>query len=152
MSTPGRNDPLPVMAKADARAWAQHMTESLAQSAGVTLTPTTAKPFFGNCVGKHDEVADDGRYTLSYAVDSTVPLQHHPEAVKKIRAALERQKFSIDGYRETWEGRPSALLDAADTDGRYLVSVETGGGTDRLLFRVNTRCLMPPSAASPGQR
>ncbi|PBC71056.1 hypothetical protein BX265_5626 [Streptomyces sp. TLI_235] len=151
MSTPGKNDPLPVMAKTDAQAWAQHMTEFLAQTAGVTLTPATAKPFFSNCVGKNDEVVDDGRYTLSYAVDSTVPLQQHPEAVKKIRAALEQQKFTIDGYRETWEGKPSALLDATNTDGRYLVSVETGGGTDRLLFRINTRCLMPPSTPSPTQ-
>lgn len=146
MPTPDPSEPLPTMARQDAQDWAQELTTYLAQTAGVELTPSSIHPSFANCVGRHDEVVYDGRYTLSYAVTSAVPTAQHPEAVRKIRSALEQRGFEIKGYRETYDNQPAALLDAQHTEGRYLVSVETGGGTDRLLFRVNTRCLMAPKA------
>ena len=133
MSSDGKNDPLPVMARTDAQAWAQHMTEYMAQAAGITLTPSTVNPAFRPCTGRNGERADDDRYYLSYAVDSTVPLQQHPDAVRKIRDMLTGRNFDIKGYREETDGQPDALLDAYDPQGHYLVSAETGGGTDRWL-------------------
>ncbi|MGW4806360.1 hypothetical protein [Kitasatospora sp. NPDC004272] len=147
MDSPDPNEPLPAMAKGDAQAWAQKVTEYMAQSAGVTLTADTVKPFFSNCEGKNGEVADDGRYTLAYHVSSTVPLAEHPGAVRKIKAALEKDGFTITSYRETVNNQPDALLYAKHDEGRYFIDVST----DRLTFTVNTRCLMPPSASSTTQ-
>ncbi|MFB7949911.1 hypothetical protein ACFC6L_33965 [Kitasatospora phosalacinea] len=151
MNNPDPNEPLPVMAKSDAQAWAQQMTEYMAQSADVTLTADTVKPFFSNCEGKNGEVADDGRYTLAYHVASTVPLAEHPDAVRKIKTALEKDGFTITSYRETVNDQPDALLYAKHNEGRYFIDVSTGGGTDRLTFTVNTRCLMPPSVSPTAQ-
>ncbi|MGW2546548.1 hypothetical protein ACWC5I_38175 [Kitasatospora sp. NPDC001574] len=113
MSTPGPNEPLPVKARQDAQDWAQHMTEYMAQSAGVTLDTGSAEPFFNDCVGKKNEVARDGRYKMSYAVYSSAPLEQHPEAVRKVRATLEQQGFKIDGYRESTDGKVDTVLDAS---------------------------------------
>ncbi|MFB8200452.1 hypothetical protein [Kitasatospora purpeofusca] len=147
MSTPGPTEPLPVKARQDAQDWAQHMTESMAQSAGVNLDASSAEPFFDGCVGKNDEVAQDGRYKMSYAVYSSAPVGQHPEAVRKVRATLEQQGFKIDGYRETTDGKVDTVLDASQPSSRYLITVETTTG-GLLLFRVKTPCLMPP--AIPG--
>ncbi|WP_380282507.1 hypothetical protein [Kitasatospora purpeofusca] len=150
MSTPGPNEPLPVKARQDAQDWAQHMTEYMAQSAGVTLDAGSAEPFFNDCVGKNDEVAQDGRYKMSYAVYSSAPVEQHPEAVRKVRTMLEQQGFKIGGYRETTNGKVDTVLDASQTESRYLVTVETTTG-GLLLFRVSTPCLMPPTTpGTPG--
>ncbi|MFJ2865467.1 hypothetical protein [Kitasatospora sp. NPDC087314] len=146
MSTPGPNDPLPVKARQDAQDWAQHMTEYMAQTAGAALDAGSAEPVFSNCVGKHDEVREDGRYKLSYAVYSSAPLEQHPEAVRKVRAMLEQQGFKIDGYRETIDGKVNTVLDASQESSQYLVTVETTKG-GLLLFLVKTPCLMPPTTA-----
>ncbi len=134
------------MAKADAQAWAQKMTEYMAQAAGVTLSKDSINPFFSNCEGKNGEVVEDGRYTLAYHVASTVPVAEHPDAVRKLKPVLEQDGFTVTSYRETVNGRPEALLYAKHKEGRYFINVSTGGGTDRLTFTINTRCLMPPSA------
>ncbi|MEU1284532.1 hypothetical protein [Kitasatospora sp. NPDC005856] len=147
MSTPGPNDPLPVKARQDAQDWAQHMTEYMAQTAGTALDPGSAEPKFSNCVGKNDEVRDDGRYKLTYVAYSSAPLEQHPEAVRKVRAMLEQQGFKVDGYRETTDGKVDTILDASQESSRYLVTVETTTG-GLLLFRVRTPCLMLP-APSP---
>ncbi|RKT17585.1 hypothetical protein BX285_1963 [Streptomyces sp. 1114.5] len=144
MSTPGPNDPLPVKARQDAQDWAQHMTEYMAQTAGVTLDPGSVEPFFSDCVGKHDEVREDGRYKLSYAVYSSAAREQHPEAVRKIRTMLEQQGFKIDGYREDIDGKVDTILDASQASSRYLVTVETTKG-GLLAFSVRTPCLMPPT-------
>ncbi|MEU9131514.1 hypothetical protein AB0D08_25975 [Kitasatospora sp. NPDC048540] len=144
----GPFEPLPVMDRQDAAGWARQLTEYLARSAGVALAPGSAGPSFRPCVGRGGEVAADGRYTLSYAVYSDVPAARHPEVVRRIRAALEQEGFEVGGYRETLAGRPDALLDAFRAEGRYLVGVESTVGAGRLLFRVVTRCLMPPAPGS----
>ncbi|MET9617494.1 hypothetical protein [Kitasatospora indigofera] len=137
-----------MMARQDAQDWARHMTEFMAQTAGITLTPDIKEPSFDPCVGKNDEVAKDGRYTLSYAAYSDTPLDSHPEAVRKIRTMLEGEGFKISSYREEVDGKPNALLDATQIEGRYLVSAETTVTKNLLLLRVNTRCLMPPTTPS----
>jgi hypothetical protein len=149
-TTTGPHDPLPVMARADAQAWARHMTAYMAEAAGITLTDSTADPAFRSCTGRNGETAPDDRFSLSYAVDSTVPLRQHPEAVRRIRRILEGRGFEVRSYREELQGEPSALLDAYEPTGHYLVSAETGGGTDRMLLRISTPCLRPPATpASP---
>ncbi|MEV6975156.1 hypothetical protein [Kitasatospora sp. NPDC093806] len=145
MSRTSPTDPIPVMARQEAQDWAQHMTEYMAQTAGGTITPDTVRPSFRQCVGKNDEVANDGRYTMSYAAYSPIALEQHPEAARRIRTMLEQQEFQVSGYRETLNGKVQALLDAFQPSGRYLVSVETMASGD-LMFRISTRCLMPPSA------
>lgn len=142
--------PLPVMARPDAVGWARHLTAYLAQAAGAVLLPQTADAYVGDCVGRHGEVAADGRYTLAYAVTGVLPSAGHPEAVRAVRAALEERGFTVGGYRETREGGPDALLDASRPGAGYLVAVESAGGPDRLLFRVHTRCLTPPPGPSGG--
>ncbi|MFC5667382.1 hypothetical protein ACFP3U_30995 [Kitasatospora misakiensis] len=144
MSRTGPADPIPVMARQDAQAWAQHMTEYMAQIAGGAITAETVRPSFRECVGKNDEVAKDGRYTMSYAAYSPIPLEQHPEAARRIRTMLEQQEFQVSGYRETLNGKVQALLDAFQPSGRYLATVETMAGGD-LMFRISTRCLMPPT-------
>ncbi|MFJ2193533.1 hypothetical protein ACIOJE_37220 [Kitasatospora sp. NPDC087861] len=146
MSTPGPNDPLPVKARQDAQDWAQHMTEYMAQTAGAVLDTGSAEPIFSDCVGKHDEVVNDGRYKLMYAVYSSTPLERHPEAVRKVRAMLEQQGFKIDGYREGINGKVDTILDASQASSRYLITVETTTG-GLLAFRARIPCLMPPTTA-----
>ncbi|MFD4395193.1 hypothetical protein [Kitasatospora sp. NPDC058478] len=144
-STPGPNDPLPVKARQDAQDWAKHMTEDTAQTAGAALDPGSVEPLFSDCVGRNDEVREDGRYKLSYAVYSSTPLEQHPEAVRKVRTMLEQQGFKIDGYRESANGKVDTVLDASQASSRYLITVETTSG-GLLAFRVRTPCLMPPAA------
>ncbi|WAL75380.1 hypothetical protein OU787_29925 [Kitasatospora sp. YST-16] len=151
MNSPDPNEPLPVMAKSDAQAWAQHMTEHLAEVGGVTVAPESIKPYFSNCEGKNGEVAEDGRYTLAYHAASTVPVDQHPEAVRKIRTALEKEGFRITGYRETVDGQPDVLLYAKHDEGRYFIDIGTTGGVHWLSISVSTRCLMPPSTSATAQ-
>ncbi|MEE1788906.1 hypothetical protein PUR71_39305 [Streptomyces sp. SP17BM10] len=145
MSTPGPNDPLPVKARQDAQDWAKHMTEYMAQTAGAVLDTGSTEPIFSDCVGKNDEVVNDGRYKLMYAVYSSTPLEQHPEAIRKVRTMLEQQGFKIDGYRESINGKVDTILDASQPSSRYLITVETTTG-GLLAFRVRTPCLMPPTA------
>ncbi|MET9182988.1 hypothetical protein ABZX88_32995 [Kitasatospora aureofaciens] len=147
MSTSGPNDPLPVKARQDAQDWAKHMTEYMAQTAAVTLDSGSDEPIFSECVGKHDEVREDGRYKLSYTVYSSAPLEQHPEAVRKVRAMLEQQGFKIDGYRQTTDGKVDTVLDASQESSQYMVTVETTTG-GLLLFQARTPCLMPPTSAA----
>ncbi|GAA2144799.1 hypothetical protein GCM10009760_32720 [Kitasatospora kazusensis] len=147
MSHSAENAPLPVMAKSAAQDWAQHMTAYMAQRAGFRLTESSVNPHFSPCVGRRDELANDGRYSLSYSVSGSVPLAQHPDAVRRIRDLLKERGFEVGSYRETAADGIDALLDAREPTSRYLVSAETAGGPDRLLLTVSTPCLLPPTAA-----
>ncbi|KOV26982.1 hypothetical protein ADK60_20315 [Streptomyces sp. XY431] len=59
---------VPVKARQDAQGWAQHMTEYMAQSAGVTLDAGSAEPFFNDCVGKVDTVLDASRTSSRHLI------------------------------------------------------------------------------------
>ncbi|MCX5213058.1 hypothetical protein OG689_27945 [Kitasatospora sp. NBC_00240] len=151
MSQDGKDAKQPTMEKKDSQDWARQMTEYMAQAAGVQLNLASINPYFSRCVGKNDELADDDRYTLTYYVDTTVPVAQHPDAVRKIREMLEGRGLDVESYREYVDGKPEALLYARQPTSRYLVSASTSGGSDRMLFTVGTPCLMPgtpsPSAA-----
>ncbi|MFB7948011.1 hypothetical protein ACFC6L_24195 [Kitasatospora phosalacinea] len=145
---PDPDEPLPVMARGDAESWARELTAYLARSAGAVLAPGSSRPFFSPCTGRNGETAGDGRYTLAHHADGTLPAARHPAAVRALRAALERDGFTVTAYRETVDGRPDALLYARHPAGRYFLDVGTGGGTDRLALTVRTRCLLPPAESS----
>lgn len=62
----GKNAPLPRMSRADAQASAAAFAESLARSAGAPIDARSIKPQFSDCIGEHDETAEDGRFFLTY--------------------------------------------------------------------------------------
>ncbi|GLW72808.1 hypothetical protein Kpho02_51070 [Kitasatospora phosalacinea] len=142
------DEPLPVMARGDAASWARELIAYLARSAGLVLAPGSVRPFFGTCTGRNGERAGDGRYTLAQHADGPLPAARHPAAVRALRAVLERDGFTVTAYRETVDGRPDALLYARHPAGRYFLDLGTGGGTDRFVLTVRTRCLRPPADPS----
>ncbi|MFE3106850.1 hypothetical protein [Kitasatospora indigofera] len=150
MSAPGtgKDDPLPVKDKKDAQAWAQQMTEHMAQSAGLQIDPASIRPLFTGCVGRNGESAPDDRYTLKYSVKSTVPLDQHPEAVRKIRDMAQKEGLTITGYRESADGKPEAFVNA-EHPSDYSLTASTSGGQDRMYLSVITPCLVPPASPSP---
>ncbi|MEU5386093.1 hypothetical protein ACWEPB_37180 [Kitasatospora cineracea] len=152
MNSPDPNEPLPVMAKSDAQAWARQMTEYMARSADVALDTGSVTPFFSNCEGRNGEVAADGRYTLAYHVTSVLSRDQQLDAIRKIKAGLEKDGFTVTSYRETVENQTDVLLYANHDEGRYFIDVSSGAAVDRLIYTVATRCLMPSSAPSTAQR
>ncbi|MFJ1753075.1 hypothetical protein [Kitasatospora sp. NPDC088134] len=143
MNGPDPNEPLPVMAKSEAETRARTMTEYMAQSAGITLDSDGATPFFSNCEGRNGEVVEDGRYTLAYDVTSPLSRTQQLEAIRKIKAGLEKDGFTITDYRETVHDQPDVLLYARHDEGRHFIDVSSGAAIDRLILTVATRCLMP---------
>ncbi|MFE2915408.1 hypothetical protein ACFXI0_17140 [Kitasatospora indigofera] len=150
MSAPGtgKDDPLPVKDKKDAQAWAEQMTEHTARSAGLQIDPASIKPLFTGCVGRNGESAPDDRYTLMYSVKSSVPLDQHPEAVRKIRDMAQQEGLTITSYRETADGKPEAFVNA-EHPSDYSLTASTSGGQDRMYLSVITPCLLPPASPSP---
>ncbi|MFJ4756665.1 MULTISPECIES: hypothetical protein [unclassified Streptomyces] len=142
------NAPLPRTAKDDALRWAEKRTASMAEIAGVELTASTAKAHFENCVGADDEVAEDGRYSLFYYVDSPAPVTDHTRVVRTLRLELGRQGYEVTGYREFKDTYASAVFRANDEKTHYRVTAETvgSGGTkpQALSFSVRTPCMLPP--------
>nr|BFD96273.1 hypothetical protein KitaXyl93_76330 [Kitasatospora sp. Xyl93] len=139
-----RSDTPPVKSKADAQAWAQQITEHMAQTAGIETDASTIDALFTPCTGKNGETAPDDRYILMYSVKSTVPRAQHPEAVRKVRDMLVGEGLTVKGYRETVDGKPDALVDAFHPSSRYSATASTSGTADRMYLRVVTPCLLPP--------
>ncbi|WP_345039090.1 hypothetical protein [Streptomyces sannanensis] len=133
------------MTKEKAEAWAKHWTESMARTAQAEIDPGSANASFTNCIGKNNESADDGRFTLSYNVRAKLPKDRHAEAIRMIRDALEQQGFEIAGYRSDPTLDPANLVDARHPKDRHFVSA--GDLNDQLLtLIVDTPCLLPPGA------
>lgn len=146
----GKNDPLPVKSRADAKVWAQQLTEDMARSADFQIDPVTVDAFFSPCLGRNGETAPDDRYILIYGARGTVPVAQHPEAVRRIRAMLEKEGLTIEGYRETVNGVPDAIMHARHPTSHYHLSVDSvAHGGDRMALIVITPCLMPPSSPTP---
>ncbi|MET9182987.1 hypothetical protein ABZX88_32990 [Kitasatospora aureofaciens] len=140
-----RSDTPPVKSKDDAQTWAQQITEHMARTAGIETDPSTISALFTPCTGKNGETASDDRYILMYSVKSSVPRAQHPEVVRKVRDMLTGEGLTVQGYRETVDGKPDALVDAFHPSSRYLATAETSGSGDRMYLRVITPCLLPPS-------
>ncbi|BAJ26680.1 MULTISPECIES: hypothetical protein [Kitasatospora] len=136
----GRDGWLPVMARAAAEDWARRLAAYLADRAAVPLAGERTRAFFSPGGGP----PADGRYALALHAEGSVPPPRHPAAVRALRAALERDGFTVTAYRETVGGEPDALLYARHPEGGYFLDVGTGGGGDRLTFTVRTPVLLPP--------
>lgn len=142
------NTPLPRMEKNDALQWAKDYTAYMAKITDVELTPSTATVHFENCLGVNDEVAEDGRYSLYYYVDSPAPVSEHTRVVRTLRQKLTQQGYEVTGYREFKDAYESAVFRANNKKNFDRVTAETvGSGKTKpqaLSFSVRTPCMLPP--------
>ncbi|MFF2148710.1 hypothetical protein [Kitasatospora sp. NPDC058190] len=58
---------------------------------------------------------------------------------------LVGEGLTVNGYRESADGKPDALVDAFHPNSRYFATAETSGSGDRMYLGVTTPCLLPPS-------
>ncbi|WP_055623435.1 hypothetical protein [Streptomyces sp. JHA19] len=142
------NAPLPRKAKDDALRWARESTASMAELTDVKLLPDTEKVHFEDCLGKNDEVAEDGRYSLFYYIYSPAPATDHTRIVRRLRSDLTERDYEVTAYREFKNAYESAMLWARNKKNNYAVEADTVGlGEDepqRFSFAVRTPCLLPP--------
>ncbi|MGW1183760.1 hypothetical protein ACWD7Y_32415 [Streptomyces drozdowiczii] len=145
MSDEGANDPLPRMSKEKAEKWAKHWADSMVGTAHARLDPKTARPTasFTDCIGRNNEVADDGRFTLRYSVRGTLPRSDHAAAVTAIKDTLKKKGFEIQTFVVNEDEEPANAVDARHPEDHQFISV---GSVDKdlLVFIVVTPCLLPP--------
>ena len=148
-ATPGPdpNAPLPVLSREAALSWARDFTRMMAEQAGAALRPETATEHFHDCVGRADEVADDGRFQLLYYVRGRLPQDAHLAAVGRLGKALLANGYRVTGWLgdPEREGAQRVVLDMTHPRQRTHVSAESTGD-DELTFTVRTGCLLPPGA------
>ncbi|MFE5185298.1 hypothetical protein [Streptomyces sp. NPDC056628] len=141
------NVPLPRREKDDALRWAKDYTAYVAKLTDVELLPDTEKVHFEDCLGKNDEVAEDGRYSLFYYVYSPAPATDHTRIVRRLRSELPKRGYEVTAYREFKNAYESATLGARNKN-NYTVEADTvGSGEDkpqRFSFAVRTPCMLPP--------
>ncbi|MFJ7077985.1 hypothetical protein [Streptomyces sp. NPDC098781] len=144
------NHPLPRREKDAALKWAKDYTAYMARITDVQLTPSTAKVHFEACIGANDEVAEDGRYSLFYYVNSPALATEHTHVVRTLRRELSEQGYEVTGYREFKNAHESAVFRAGNKENAYRVTAETvGSGKTKpqaLSFSVRTPCMLPPGA------
>ncbi|MFJ6212621.1 hypothetical protein ACIQGZ_04705 [Streptomyces sp. NPDC092296] len=150
MSDNGKNDPLPQLSKERAVQWAEEHTARMAEASGVELDRQSADPVFEDCVGRNDEVAHDGRYSLYYTVYAPVPRARHTEVARRLRADFEKEGYRITGYREYEDDYRTALVDARDDETRFTFATGSVSPT-RYLFSVRTPCVIPPGTTQQPQ-
>ncbi|MFD7108151.1 hypothetical protein [Streptomyces celluloflavus] len=139
------NKPLPRKSRAESLTWAKQYTSTMAHYAEVK-TGHTFGPFtdFEECIGKNDEVADDGRYTLTYTVYADLPLAAHIPAVRKLRTALEKHAdVKITGFQE--KDSEVTLYGRHDGENFSLIA-DTVKPPNTLRLSVSTPCFLPPEA------
>ncbi|MEE4591695.1 hypothetical protein V2J94_07300 [Streptomyces sp. DSM 41524] len=137
------NAPLPRMSREDAQKWARHFTESMARTAQAPINDKSVRPDFSECVGKHDEVVDDGRFVLDYSARSPLPEAGHAAAVKRIRKELEKRGYDIESYDEM-KGDAQVILRARSPKDNFYIFVEAYGEQKSILYDIITPCLLPP--------
>ncbi|MFI6011509.1 hypothetical protein ACIBAG_22300 [Streptomyces sp. NPDC051243] len=147
------NDPLPRQTRDAVLGLARDFTEQMAAPAGVKLKPKEEIIRFYDCVGEHDEVADDGRFYLRYRVRADLPRDQHIQTVRKLRKALKKQGFKdLGGNERPDDERPVIWNFEAEDGGEwYDLDVDSlndlkGKEPDELQFRVSTTCFLPPGA------
>ncbi|MEV7870924.1 hypothetical protein AB0P17_33605 [Streptomyces sp. NPDC088124] len=135
------------MSKEKAEEWARHWAESMARTAQAEIEPETDPDLpaakFTDCVGKNNEVADDGRFTLRYSVRAKLPRERQAAAIRTIRDTLKDKGFEIQGYRSDPSKDPINLVDAKHPKDHQFVSVEDLDAQSIVLIAV-TPCLLPP--------
>ncbi|OKH99705.1 hypothetical protein A6A06_21705 [Streptomyces sp. CB02923] len=140
------NAPLPRKSRSDALEWAKRYTSTMAHYAEVTVADGPG-PFtdFEACVGKNDEVADDGRFSLTYTVYAHLPREQHIAAVRKLRAALKGHGVDVSDYTEEAEAHKVTLYGKHSAE-KFLIIADTVKPPDTLRLSVSTSCFLPPDA------
>jgi hypothetical protein len=145
------NDPLPRKTRDAALSLAREYTQTMARHAGVELKSSDEVIHFYDCVGEHDEVAEDGRFYLKYYIEGDLPRGQHIETVRKLRKALKKQGFKdLGGNERPDEERPVIWDFEAENGGEwydldvYSLDDPQGKKPDELQFGVNTTCFLPP--------
>ncbi|MFI0218372.1 hypothetical protein [Streptomyces lydicus] len=142
------NKALPRKSREDSLAWAKQYTATMAHYAGVKIGKRFGSPFthFEDCVGQNDEVADDGRYTLTYTAYADLPQEEHIPAVRKLRAALKKQGgVDVSSYEE----RPHShevILDGYHEKEHFSLVADSVKPPNTLRLSVSTPCFLPPGA------
>ncbi|WP_345039094.1 hypothetical protein [Streptomyces sannanensis] len=133
------------MSEEKAEEWARHWTESMARTAKARIDATTVGASFTNCVGKNNESASDGRFTLSYRVLAGLPKEQHAAAVRAIRDALKQQGLEIQDFRsDPALSTPNLLYAKHPKDRHFIAVIDPDDGY--LTLTVDTPCLLPPGA------
>lgn len=145
------NDPLPRKTKDATLGLAREYAKTMARGAGVELKSSDEVIHFYECVGEHDEVAEDGRFYLRYYIEGDLPRDQHIEAVRKLRKALEKQGFKDLGGNEGPDRKRPVIWNFEAEDGGewYDLDVDSlddpkGKKPDELQFGVSTTCFLPP--------
>ncbi|WP_049571941.1 hypothetical protein [Streptomyces sp. SBT349] len=131
------------MSRTDAQEWAVHWIGSMARTAEAEVDPETVRINFSDCVGRNDEMADDGRFNLRYSVRADIAPERRAAAVRDIRDALVEQGLEIEGYRSDPSLSPANVVGARHPEDHQSVTAEDNG-EDQLLLIVSTPCLLPP--------
>ncbi|MFH8345141.1 hypothetical protein [Streptomyces sp. NPDC018045] len=140
------NAPLPRKSRADALAWAKHYTSTMAHYAEVEIADGPG-PFtdYEACVGKNDEVADDGRFSLTYTVYAQLPRAQHIAAVRKLRATLKDRGVDVSDYTEEADAQKVTLYGKHPSE-KFLIIADTVKPPNTLRLSVSTSCFLPPDA------
>jgi hypothetical protein len=141
-----KNAPLPRMSEADAQASAAAFAESLARSAGAPIEAGSIKPQFSDCIGEHDETADDHRFFLTYRAHSPLTRARQSEAARHVRDDLKQHGSEIDGFRDDASVEPAVVLEAYDPKRGFRVDLSGYRDPDELHIVVSTPCYLPPGA------
>jgi hypothetical protein len=139
-----KNAPLPRMSREAAQTWAAHFAESMAHSAGAPIDAKTIKPQFSDCIGRHDETADDGRFTLSYRAEVPLAAEDHGSAGASIRDDLKKRGYEITSFRDDATVDPAVVLEAYSPDKDFSIRVAGYKSPQVLNLAVFTPCLLPP--------
>ncbi len=140
------NKPLPRKSRQDSLAWAKQYTSAMAHYAEVEIGHQFGPlENFGDCVGKHDEVADDGRYRLTYTVYAKLPRDQHIAAARKLRTALKEHGVEITDFTERPE-KPEVIMYARHPREKFFVVADTVKPPNTLRLEVSTPCFLPPGA------
>ncbi|MFG2528914.1 hypothetical protein [Streptomyces sp. NPDC048516] len=142
-----KNAPLPRKSEAQALGEARQYTKTLAGSSGVELASRTAVKSFHECVGKGDETAQDGRFTLTYHVRGELPREQHIAAARRLRKALEGGRITVGHLDERPGDDRPVILDGSvigRRKERISLTVESVEQPDSLQYVVTTPCYLPP--------
>ncbi|MDI3422144.1 hypothetical protein [Streptomyces luteolus] len=144
MSQQDINKPLPRKSRADALAWAKEYTAAMAHYGEVKITDDPApRTNFQDCVGKNDEVPEDGRYILVYATYVKLPQAQHIDTIRKVRKALEGHGVRITGHTERPEVPEAILYGKNDKEGSFIIA-DSVKPPDTIRLSVTTPCFLPP--------
>ncbi|MEW2547051.1 hypothetical protein AB0910_14940 [Streptomyces sp. NPDC047002] len=141
-----KNAPLPRMSREDAQSWAAHFAQSIARSANAEVDAKSVRPQFSDCVGRNDEMAGDGRFTLTYRAHAPLAAQRHGSAAAKIKDDLEQRGLEIMSFRNDASLDPAVVLEARSQDKHFSIDVSGYRSPDELHLVVFTPCLLPPGA------